>query len=196
MSEAKWWTARRRKPAIAPTSPPSGGAITGVCSGGLMATEPAHDYTRVQYGGKTVNVRTRNMLQIAEGIAEPLDVPTPFSLTQGSYNTGVAASAGTHDGGGVVDISVNNMDTTQRNNAVRALRLAGFAAWLRSPDEGFAYHIHANAIGDREMQSLAMTQVDNYFDGLSGLAGNGQDSAPASVGRPIPSWAAMYGTCQ
>jgi LysM repeat protein len=139
--------------------------------------EPAHDYRRVTFGGKTVNVRTKVMLEAA-GVT---------SLSQGSYNAGgVAASAGTHDGGGVVDIPSSS------TTLLKKLREVGFAAWIRTPAEGFSYHIHACAIGDREMSSVARNQVKSYFNGRNGLANNGPDSAPASVGRPYPAWAAKY----
>lgn len=165
------------KPTVPAPAPPASDST---------ASEPAHDYRRVTYGGKTVNVRTRTMLQRARVL---MGLSGEFRLTQGSYNRGVSASAGTHDGGGVVDINVSGLNY---NATLRALRQAGFAAWLRTPDEGFAYHIHACAIGDREMASGARNQVSAYFRGRNGLANNGPDSAPASVGRPYPTWAAKY----
>lgn len=152
--------------------------------------EPAHDYRRVSYGGRTVNVRTRTMLEDARKLLTEYEWNP--RLTQGSYNRGVSASAGTHDGGGVVDIAVHTMTPTGRDYCVKALRKAGFAAWLRSPSEGFVYHIHAVAIGDREMASGARNQVAAYFRGRNGLANGGPDSAPSSVGRPYPAWAAKY----
>lgn len=147
--------------------------------------EPAHNYTRTTYSGKTVNQRTKVMLQNAAN-----KFGGPFALTQGSYNRGgVAASAGTHDGGGVVDISVSGMTAARRQVAVQELRKAGFAAWLRTPSQGFAYHIHACAIGDREMASGAKNQVQAYFNGRDGLARNGVDTNPP---RPWPAWANKY----
>lgn len=139
--------------------------------------EPAHDYRRVTFGGKTVNKRTEAMLKTAGYTG---------SLTQGSYNTGVSASAGTHDGGGVVDIPSTSTDLLKK------LRQAGFAAWIRTSKEGFSPHTHAVAIGDKEMSRTAKDQVVDYFAGRNGLANNGPDTAPASVGRPYPAWAAKY----
>ena len=145
--------------------------------------EPAHNYSRTRYGGGVVNQRTRDMLVAAEKINGH-----PFTLTQGSYNKGVSASAGTHDGGGVVDISVGGMDGAQRNAAVQALRRVGFFAWLRTPPS-FAYHIHAVAIGDREMSPSARNQVKQGFADRDGLARHGPDPAP----DPYPAWTAKYG---
>jgi hypothetical protein len=146
--------------------------------------EPAHDYRHVPYGGKTVNWRTRTML---EGAATLFGAP--FRLTQGSYNRGVSASAGTHDGGGVVDIDVSSMSTERRKFAVQCLRKVGFFAWLRVPP-AFAYHIHAVAIGDRELSSSAKSQVRQGFADRDGLARSGPDPAP----DPYPLWIDRYGT--
>jgi peptidoglycan hydrolase-like protein with peptidoglycan-binding domain len=148
--------------------------------------EPAHDYRRLTYGGKTVNARTATMLRAARGLANQTG---DYRLTQGSYNRGVSASAGTHDGGGVVDINTSGINV---NSTLLALRRAGFAAWYRTSAEGFAPHIHACAIGDREMSSGARSQVADYFAGRNGLANRRADSAPASVGRPYPKWAEKY----
>ncbi len=158
-------------------------------TGGLSATnyedapEPAMDMSRTSYGGRTVNQRTKVLLQRAATI-----YGGSFTLIQGSYNVGVAASAGTHDGGGVVDINVNGMSTANRLRAVQALRKAGFAAWLRTPDEGFDYHIHANAIGDREMKSVARNQVASYFSGRNGLVSN----ARVTDALHWPTWVERY----
>lgn len=144
--------------------------------------EPAHDYARIHYSGKTVNKRTKVMLDRACALLGVSSLP----LSQGSYNVGVAASAGTHDGGGCIDVASSSWTTA------KALRRVGFAAWVRTPAEGFSYHIHACAIGDRELASGARAQVHDYFNGRNGLANHHADSAPASVGRPYPLWAAKY----
>lgn len=150
-----------------------------------ISREPRHIYTRTRYAGRVVNARTKAMLEAAAGI-----FGRPFALTQGSYNKGgVSASAGTHDGGGVVDISVSGMSPKERASAVQALRRAGFFAWLRTPPK-FAYHIHAVAIGDRELSSSARRQVAQGFADRDGLAGGGPDPAA----DPYPAWVGRYGT--
>lgn len=148
------------------------------------SVEPAHNYARTTYGGRTVNQRTKVMLETAAQL-----FGRGFSLTQGSYSTGVSASAGTHDGGGVVDIDVDSLSSAQRDAAVQALRKAGFFAWLRVPP-AFDYHIHAVAIGDREMSAAAKSQVVQGFQDRDGLARRGPDPAP----DPYPAWTAKYGT--
>jgi hypothetical protein len=117
-----------------------------------------------------------------------------FNISQGSYNAGgVSASAGTHDGGGAIDISASSLSEQDREKAVKALRQVGFAAWLRTPAQAdWGYHIHAIAIGDKELAPGAQSQVDDYFNGYNGLSGNGKDSHP-DIGRPIPEWATKFG---
>lgn len=158
--------------------------FTQAYGGPAAPVEPSQDMHRVTYDGKTVNVRTRVLLMRAEAI-----FGARFYLVQGSYNVGVAASAGTHDGGGVVDVSVSGWSAARISSAVQALRRAGFAAWHRTPAQGFSHHIHACGIGDREMKSIAREQVQQYFNGLNGLAGHGPDTNPP---RPYPAWAAKY----
>jgi hypothetical protein len=133
------------------------------------------------YGGKRVNTRTRQMLAAADA-----RLPFAVRLTQGSYNPGgVGASAGTHDGGGVVDVTVTGLTTTQRWQLVRALRTVGFAAWLRTPAQGFSYHVHAVAIGDpdiwqRDGGHVARDQVCDYWRGRNGLASHAADNTPTA----------------
>jgi hypothetical protein len=123
--------------------------------------------------GQTVNTRTADMVKAAEKKAK-----VDFSLTQGSYNPGgESASGGTHDGGGVIDISVRGLSDTTA--VVKALREVGFAAWHRTPSQGdWPHHIHAVAISDTDMSPQAQAQVGDYFKGLNGLAGHGKDDGP------------------
>lgn len=124
--------------------------------------------------GKTVNTRTKSMLTAAGKRAG-----ITMSLTQGSYNPGgVGASAGTHDGGGVVDISVSGKSAAQMTAMVKALREVGFAAWHRTPAQGFSHHIHAVAICDTDMSPSAQAQVGDYYKGRNGLASHAADDGP------------------
>lgn len=134
------------------------------------------------YGGKRVNTRTKNMLAAADA-----KVSWALTLTQGSYTTGNPSSAGTHDGGGVVDVSVSGMTATQRWQTVKAMRDVGFAAWLRTPEQGFSYHIHANAVGDTDMAGVAQAQVHDYFYGKNGLASHAADNTPSAY-RGVFTW--------
>ncbi|MEA5360184.1 peptidoglycan-binding protein [Amycolatopsis sp., V23-08] len=143
--------------------------------GRYTVTSPVSAGSRVSYRGVTINTRTKAMLLAAEKIAG-----ITVSLTQGSYNPGgVDASAGTHDGGGAMDISVSGMSATTRTNLIKALRQVGFAAWYRTPAQGFAYHVHAMAISDPDLSSGAQHQTGDYYLGQNGLAGRGADDGPS-----------------
>lgn len=162
------------------------GRLPGTGGGDDVVSEPPHDYRRVTYTGKTINVRTRIMLERAvEHLAEHYRW-SPY-LVQGSYNPGVSASAGTHDGGGVIDIRTSTMTRRGQDLCVQALRKAGFAAWLRLPPT-FGTHIHAVAIGDRELSPAAQSQIEQWRNDTNGLANHGPDPAP----DPYPSWTNKY----
>lgn len=140
---------------------------------------------RVSRDGKTLNQRTLDMLERAED-----RMGFKVWVVQGSYNQGVGASAGTHDGGGAIDISVRGIDYKR---AVRELRDVGFAAWYRAPLPGvWGAHIHAVAIGDKEMDPSAKRQVDEYYAGEDGLAGTGDDTGYRP--DPIPVWPVKLAT--
>ncbi|WP_018157468.1 hypothetical protein [Demetria terragena] len=138
---------------------------------GLTVTNTISVGAKTTVDGKTVNTRTKNMLAAAEKKAGNLP------LTQGSYNPGgVGASAGTHDGGGALDISVRNI--SDKTAAVKALRQVGFAAWLRTTAQGFDPHIHAIAVNDTDMSPSAQDQVGDYYEGRNGLASGAADDGP------------------
>jgi peptidoglycan hydrolase-like protein with peptidoglycan-binding domain len=140
------------------------------------------------YGGARVNTRTRAMLAAADAM-----LTWSLPLSQGSYTSTNPSSAGTHDGGGVVDISVTSMTTTQRWETVRALRTVGFAAWLRNPSQGsWPYHIHAAAVSDPDLASVAANQIHDYYFGKNGLANHAADDTPTAY-RTAFTWWEKYG---
>jgi peptidoglycan hydrolase-like protein with peptidoglycan-binding domain len=134
-------------------------------------------------GGVIINTRTRSMLAAAEQI-----LGRTLVLSQGSYNPGGdPSSAGTHDGGGVVDISVSGMTSAYRVTVAKALRTVGFAAWVRNPSQGdWPYHIHAAAISDTDLSSSAQHQTGDYYLGKNGLANRAPDDGPHVT--PIRTW--------
>lgn len=158
------------------------------------STAPKADYTKKTWRGVTLNQRTVEMILRAEVYAEQMGMSGfQFSLSQGSYSSSVAASAGTHDGGGAIDIrtSVVNNDKKKVDTMVVALRKAGFAAWSRGRvADSFENnkHIHAIAIGDTAASSGAKSQVDSFKRGRNGLKGDGVDP-DAYLGRATPAWA-------
>lgn len=127
-------------------------------------------YDLTTYDGKRVDRLTRAAL---EDTAAALGYD--LTLTQGSYNAGgVSASAGTHDGGGVVDLAAWHAD-----EKVAALRAHGFAAWHRHAIPGlWPEHVHAVLIGNRKLAPAAARQVTAYLNGRNGLADNGPDDGP------------------
>ena len=128
---------------------------------------------KVTFRGFEFDARTVEMIKWAENKAG-----FKFNIAQGSYNTGgVAASAGTHDGGGAVDFSVRLITTPKkRNKMLNAIKDAGFAAWYRTKSQGFdSNHIHAIAIGCRDLAPLAKSQVLDYDRGKDGLRGHDDD---------------------
>jgi hypothetical protein len=101
-----------------------------------------------------------------------------LTIVQGSYHKTTAASAGTHDGGGAVDLA-----PFEAGKKVHAMRAVGFAAWHRLPSQGdWPEHVHGILRGDREMSPEAAAQIvayDNHRDGLA-------DNAPDNTWHPDP----------
>jgi hypothetical protein len=131
----------------------------------------------VLYDGHTVNVRTRAMMRAA---SRRLGRKCHIGITQGSYNAGgVQASAGTHDGGGAVDVNLGERCGKKISTVVRSMRIVGFAAWYRPTIRGlWNAHIHGIAISDPDLSSGAADQVWDYYTHHDGLAGSGADNGP------------------
>ncbi|MEV5745764.1 peptidoglycan-binding domain-containing protein [Microbispora rosea] len=167
---------------LAASGLPDRASLTRLGAGRFTVTHVIGPGARVSTGGVVVDTRTRSMLAEAKRL-----LGRDLVLLQGSYNRGGdPTSAGTHDGGGVVDISVKGMDSATRIAAVRALRRVGFAAWLRNPDQDdWPWHIHAAAVNDTDLSSQAQHQIGDYYLGLNGLAGRGPDDGPKV---PIRTW--------
>lgn len=137
-------------------------------------TNPA-PFDKVTFRGRLMDNKTMYGLMVAEQ-----RLGYELTVTQGCYNPGgVAASAGTHDGGGVVDLAPYDY---QRK--VRVMRDLGWAAWHRSPSEGpWAEHIHCVMIDHGTLSASAAAQVVSYKAGRNGLANNAADPDPY---RPDP----------
>lgn len=107
-----------------------------------------------------------------------------FVTTQGSYQSSVSASAGTHDLGGAVDLRWCGHDA-----CIRALRQAGMAAWHRTPAQGpWPDHIHAVVVGHPLLSPSAANQITAYLNGRNGLANNATDDGPRLNPIPRPVW--------
>lgn len=155
--------------------------------------QPPDDYTQLWINGGALNARTVAMLDHAQEIYEAqggIVVNFRQAITQGSYTGGtLAASFGTHDGGGAVDLSVRyyvdwSVLSDEIEPMIRALRTAGFAAWLRDTGDLYAnspIHIHAIAVGDADLSEMARAQIDGTFGYLRGF-----DGLPRLDGIPYP----------
>ncbi len=157
---------------------------------------PPEDYTLVTVNGFLLNNRTFAMLKHADELYGGKLEITGYAITQGSYTNSEAASFGTHSGGGAVDLSVMYKGTYQVayeeiDSLVLALRTAGFAAWLRDFDElypGSPIHIHAIAIGDKQLSPAAVEQLTGkfgYFLGYSGVPQEDGTPRPDPHGSPL-----------
>lgn len=151
---------------------------------------PPDDYTRQTVRGGILNGRTLAMLDQAQLLYAVRGGRVRFrdSVTQGSYTGGtLAASFGTHDAGGAVDIRITRLADGRVNypdigRMIEALRAAGFAAWLRETDQLYAgspIHIHAIAVGDAELSPAAYAQVYGERGYLAGW-----DALPPDWGGP------------
>jgi len=93
-------------------------------------------------------------------------------IIQGSYNTGVKISKGTHDYDAVLDVQIVGMTWIEAQHFLRA---EGWAAFIRSPPL-FTYHIHMISLGyTTKVGSLVPGQVASYYNHTSGLIGEVHD---------------------
>lgn len=141
----------------------------------MSATIP-DPYERVTYHGKAVDRRTQAAIEVAEH-----RLGYDLTIVQGSYTSAVGASAGTHAGGGVVDLA-----PYEHARKVRVLRDLGWAAWYRPARRGvWGPHIHAVLIGHRTMSPEAAAQVVAYVNGRDGLAAGAADPNPYRPDPPV-----------
>lgn len=110
----------------------------------------------------------------------PVIVQGAFRSYQGG---GARASAGSHDLGGAIDLRTRGMSPTAKSKVIRTMRARGWAAWVRTPAQGFTEeHIHAVLIADQPMSPLTKQQAREYVAGGDGLKGTRRDYHP----RPSP----------
>ena len=157
------------------------------------ATAPKQNYDHVRFRGVMVNKRTRQLVRRAEKIMREHfnHDDFRFSFSQGSYNRSVSASAGTHDAGGALDIRTRGHRKKVVDHMVQSLRMAGFAAWSRGRGHdsfGGSPHLHAIAVGDRELAPIARAQVTDFAHGRNGLRGHARDP-DRKLKAPVPKWA-------
>ena len=140
---------------------------------------PVEDFSPVQVGDRVLSVRTFGMLRQARQIYGGSVDLTDTAIVSVDHPGKLYPMPDPHHDRGVLDISVKHPRThrvlyEEIEEVVRALRAAGFAAWLRDADElypGSEIHIHAVAIGDKDLSRQALDQLTGkygYFVGRKG----------------------------
>lgn len=123
-----------------------------------------------------VTFRNRLMDRKTQAFLEAMEAELDYQLTvvQGCYNPGgVAASGGTHDGGGVVDLAA--WDAERKVHVAR--KLGGFA-WHRLDLPGvWGEHVHLGIRDHGRLSAAAKAQQVDYDatpprNGLAGHAGD------------------------
>lgn len=144
--------------------------------------DPPANYEQTLSSGHVINRRTATLLRRAEML---LKASFPLVVIKGSYLSNTALGAHPHNGGGAIDLAIMNDDPQQIERAVQALRQVGFAAWYRDRQRG--RHIHAIAIGDRDMSAAARWQIKAYFEGKNGRS-TSQPDPHGGLPSTIPPW--------
>lgn len=125
-----------------------------------------------------IDTRTQAMFHKAEALSG-----SNMTISQG--RGGAAESAGTHLGGGVIDIRV--IDAPSKTAArVAALRKVGFAAWYRNWSGN--QHIHAIAVGDPYVAYGAHRTLCQVFQFRFGGEGLSCSNSTAGTDRPLIWW--------
>lgn len=112
--------------------------------------------------------------------------PTDAYVVQGSWADG-SLSAGTHSGGGAIDLSVRGLSLRQQWKMIRALRERNVCAWLRTTRYGWTKgdHIHGIVRDEPGLSVAAKAQVQAYDAGLNGLANRGKDPHSRPKQKPF-----------
>lgn len=131
--------------------------------------------SRTTYQGKAINQGTKQILAAANKMLATSHFggeQGPVTMLQGGYNKGgVAASAGTHDGGGAFDLTPYNW-----KNRIYVFRLLGAAQWHRTAIKNvWVEHLHTVVCGDGTASAGAKAQVQEYYANGDGLAGSLKD---------------------
>lgn len=149
---------------------------------------------RVTVNGQQLSQRVAGLLDDARAGAGLQ--PSDARVVQGSWSTAVSASAGTHSGGGAVDLSVSGLTLTQQLVLVDQLRRRNGCAWLRTPTYGWPAsaggpHIHCIVRDEPDLAPAARAQVAAYDKGLNGLASKRRDPFTRPTQRPVEEVRAM-----
>lgn len=128
----------------------------------------------VTWRGVTLDPTTRDMMvEFARAIGNDI-YAKPI---QGSYSTGVSASAGTHAGGGAVDIDGEGYTDDQCRRMETAARMMGGVAYFRKAIPGlWQRHVHIIRRDCTDLSAAAKAQIPLYDKGLDALQDNLPDT--------------------
>jgi len=108
------------------------------------------------------------------------------TIVQGAFMVkaggGAKDSAGYHDGGGCLDLRVWDLDPEQIRRLNRVVRQHGAGGWLRDKRHGMDPHYHLVLGSDESLSPGALSQWQDYLNGLNGLS----DKRPDYEWRPDP----------
>lgn len=114
-----------------------------------------------------------SMPMIEQRLKDAGVIKNSVDIFQYCYNSTVAASAGTHDRGGVLDMAQLS------DTALRVFRECGVAAQHRTVAQGFSgAHNHAFWIGCPHMSPGLAYQQSEYLNGRNGLVSRGPITGP------------------
>lgn len=137
---------------------------------------------RVVYHGRTMDAMTREFIKALEHRLGYL-----LTITQGCYSTAVAASGGTHSGGGVIDLAAAYADAK-----VRAIRELGGFGWRRlelwhGSVRIWPEHVHFGIRNHPALSPEARAQQADYdaHPGRNGLAGHAVDPDTYHPNPPV-----------
>lgn len=138
----------------------------------------------ISWRGYQFDQSSINKMELAEKY-----IGVTLAFAQGSYSSGVAASGGTHDGGGAADVECLGDSTALKVKKVHYIRACFGIAWHRPYNwdgAGGGEHIHCIEIGNPNLSPAAQSQVTQWNQGDNGLANHGADSESIDqqAGRP------------
>lgn len=127
------------------------------------------------YHGKRCNERTKQIYAAANKMVRRPKFggeTSDITMVQGACNTGVSASAGTHDAGAVDDCTAFNY-----KNRVRVFRLLGQGKWYRARIVGL-WEPHCHGVNDHDSTASqgAKNQIVEYHNRGDGLRGSYPDA--------------------
>ena len=139
--------------------------------------KPAIDpYKIVWRDGEPIDARTDSAVAWVEK-KSGLNMPIVQGSYKSRYGGGADASKGTHDGGGIIDVSIAGMSARDRVNLMHWAKRAGFFGWFRhGPGWEGNEHLHLGLRKHRNLAPLAAAQEIAYDNRRNGLVSNLRDN--------------------